>query len=134
MEKEYLGLILFYAVFGTIIVLSNVFYQPSFRTALDHHIYIENVVFTGLSGDSSNSLVLYVKNTGTQRDIVLDQVNISCSDWERMFSVAPDESGLPMGASGRVVLFNVGWVRDVEYYIDVYTSDGQLVGVIRATA
>ena len=136
MEKEYHFLILFYAAMITLIVLSSTFLKQPFRTGIDNmdHVYIEKVSFTGLSGDESNSVVLFMENVGTYRDIVLDHANITCSDWEKMSSIVSGERDLPLETSSEVVLFNVAWMKDVEYTFKVFNTDGQLVGALRVTA
>ena len=134
MEKEYLAVILFDGLMVAIFVLASMFYSPWFGDSVYDIIVIENVVFSGFSGEDSNSVVLYVRNTNTVRDLVLGQVRITSVDWERMFSVAPEESGLPVGAYGRAVLVNVDWIEDQEYKFDVFSSNGQLVGSIKVTA
>jgi hypothetical protein len=132
MNKESLPVGISVVVMVALFIFYPKYYQPSFDLGTET-IVIENVSFVGFSGEASNSLVLYVRNTGT-REVVLDMANITCVDWERMLSVASEESVFPVESSGRVVLFNVGWVKDVEYKIDVFSSNGQLVGAKLVTA
>ena len=134
MESEVLGLILFYSIAVPVFVLYAVFTPPSLGEPSWDAAYIENVSFVGLSGDDGNSVVLYVRNVNADREIVLDSVNIACSDWEEEFSISPGESSLPAGVSGSVVLFNVGWVEGLEYKIKAYSSKGDIVGSISVIA
>ena len=131
MEKEYLFLILFYGVFFAIMISVSMLYQPSFDSGYEN-IVIENVSFVSFSGEPSNSVVVYLRNTGAG-NIVLDHVNVTCSDWEKEFSIDPEESRIPVDVSRSVVLFNVGWITGQVYKINVYTSSGQLVGAFQAT-
>ena len=62
MEREFLGLILFYSIAVPVFVLYAVFTPPSLGEPSWDAAYIENVSFVGLSGDDGNSMVLHVMN------------------------------------------------------------------------
>ena len=125
MNKQYLPVGISVVVMVALFIFYPMHYQPSFDLSTETMV-VENVSFVGFSGEASNSLVLYVRNTGT-REVVLDMANVTYVDWERMFSIASEESVFPVESSGRVVLFNVGWVDGVEYKLDLFSSSGQVV-------
>jgi hypothetical protein len=133
MNKEYLPLGISVVVLVALFIFYPMHYQPSFDLGTET-IIIENVSFVGFSSEASNSVVLYVKNTSSGREVVLGQANVTCSDWEKLFIIAPEESNLSVEASGRVILFNAGWMKDLEYKIDVFNANGHLVGCIEVTA
>jgi hypothetical protein len=133
MNKEYLPLGISVVVLVALFIFYPMHYQPSFDMGTET-IVIENVFFVGFSGEASNSLVLYVRNTGSGREVVLDQANVTCFDGAKVFIIAPEERNLSIETSGRIVLFNVDWIKDLEYKIDVFNAKGQLVGCIKVTA
>lgn len=133
MNKEYLSVGISVVVMVALFIFYPNYYQPSFEPSWES-IVIEDVSFVGFSEEASNSMILYMKNTGTGKNIVLDHVNITCYAGEGEFSIAPEERDLPVDVSRRVVLFNVGWVKNQEYFIDVFSSNGQLVGSIKVTS
>jgi len=125
MNKEYLPVGISVVVMVALFIFYPMYYQPSFDLSTETMI-LENVSFVGFSGEASNSLVLYVRNTSTG-EVVLDMANVTYVDWERTCSIASEESVFPVDSSGRIVLFNVGWVEDVEYKIDLFSISGQIV-------
>ena len=125
MNKEYLPVGISVVVMVALFIFYPMYYQPSFDLSTETMV-VENVSFVGFSGEASNSLILYVRNTGS-REIVLDMANVTYVDLERMFSIASEESVFPAKSSGRIILFNVGWIEDVEYKIDLFSINGQVV-------
>ena len=125
MNKEHLPVGLSVVIMVALFIFYPMYYQPSFDLATES-LVLENVSFVGFSGDASNSLVLYMRNTGTG-EVVLDMVNVTCVDWERTCSITFEESVFPVESSGRVVLFNLGWVEGVEYKTDLFSVSGQVV-------
>ena len=97
-------------------------------------LYLEDVSFVDFSGEASNSMILYLSTPSTYVDVILDHANVTSSVGTLVFSVAPEERNVPFGSSGRVVLFNVGWVEGVEYKIALFSSSGQFVGSKSVTA
>lgn len=125
MNKEYLPVGISVIVMVALFIFYPMYYQPSFDLSTETMV-VENVSFVGFSGEASNSLVLYLRNTGTG-EVVLDIANVTYVDLERMFSIVSEESIFSVESSGRVVLFNVGWVEGVEYKIALFSISGQVV-------
>jgi hypothetical protein len=132
MNKEYLPVGISVVIMVALFIFYPMYYQPSFEPSWES-IVVEDVSFVGFSEEDSNSMILYVKNTGTGKKIVLDLAIITCYAGEKEFSIAPEERDLPVDVSRRVILFNVGWINNQEYFIDVFSNNGQLVGSIKAT-
>ena len=131
MNKEYLPVGISVVVMVALFIFYPRYYQPSFEPSRESIVF-EDVSFVGFSKEPSNSMILYVKNTSGR--IVLDHANITCNAGEKEFIIAPEEKDLPVDVSRRIVLFNVGWIENQDYFIDVYSSSGQLVGSILVTA
>ena len=87
-------------------------------------ISIENITFVGTSGEESNSIILYLYNAHTNIDVILEQANVTGPDVNKLFSIAPEERSFPSESYGRVILFNVGWTKNDEYRISLYSSKG----------
>jgi hypothetical protein len=127
MNREYLPLGISVVVMVALFIFYPMHYQPSLGEPSWEHLNIENVTFTGFSGEASNNLVFYLSNPSKNKDVILDYVRVNGSDETIVFSVASVESSFPVGSLGRVVCFNVGWVKDQEYKIDLFSLSGQVV-------
>jgi flagellin-like protein len=94
-------------------------------------ITVTNVQFTGASGQPTNTIVLSLKNTGTQVTTV-EMVKIN---EERFFfnSSSGQDTTYAATETKDLTLNNVGWLPAYTYTIQIFGDQGQTLGASQAT-
>jgi flagellin-like protein len=89
---------------------------------------IVSMSFQGTSGNSTNTIVLSVKNTGTG-PVTVDTIKVNGAS--KTFS---GTTTYDPGASGTITIQNVGWSSGNKYKVDVISSTGTPVASYSDTA
>lgn len=137
MEKSGFGILLL--VVGLVVYSLGVFFlaieydQNRFETTWEE-LTINNVEFNGISGSENNSVILFLENKNRRTNVIAKQVNILGINFNRTFSVIPEENNYPTISQGQINLTNVGWTEDIEYEIRIISSNGSVCGAITKTA
>jgi flagellin-like protein len=94
-------------------------------------ITVSSVHFTGASGQPTNTVVLSLKNTGTQVTTI-EMVKIN---EERFFFNSSSGQNATYAATETkdLILNNVGWMPSYTYDIQIFGDQGQTLGASQAT-
>jgi len=79
------------------------------------------VTFSGTTGNSTNSIVLTLQNTGTS-DVTLTDARVTGYLVDKTIDFT--DVTISKGASGTVTLSNVGWYTGKAYNIELHSSTG----------
>jgi hypothetical protein len=91
---------------------------------------ITNVTFNGSSGAGTNSVTLYVNNTGTET-VTVAQVKIN----NNLATIDPSSLvTYPAGTNGTMLIDNVGWSNGNPYMFNLYDSSGNGLGSYQQNA
>ena len=91
-------------------------------------INIYNVSFEGTSGNSNNTIVISVKNTGTK------QITVGTIKVNGEVKSFDGDKTLDPGATGTITIKDVGWTSGNPYKIDLYDTSGTGVGSTQQNA
>ena len=95
-------------------------------------ITVNDAQFTGISGQSTNTIVLSLKNTGT-RMITIDMIRVNGNKFDFTMPTGENATYMP-GESKILTLNNVGWVAGLAYDFDIFGDGVQTVGAYRVNA
>jgi hypothetical protein len=95
-------------------------------------VNVNDVQFEGTAGQPTNTIVLSIKNIGTQA-LTIDMIKINGNN----FTYSPPAGGnttyVP-AESKNLTVNNVGWQTAFAYDISIYNGEGQTVGACRASS
>ena len=92
-------------------------------------ININNVAFAGISDADDNTIVLTLKNTGTNT-VTISIVKVN----NGVATTNPATLSMESGEANTLTITAADWVAGNPYKIDLYDSSGQVVGSYQATA
>jgi len=95
-------------------------------------IIVNNAQFAGDSGQPTNTMMLDMKNTGTQA-VTIGMIKINGKP--SIFSAAPGETTTYAPTETKSLTVNtLGWQEGYVYDVEIYDNEAQIVGAYRATA
>jgi hypothetical protein len=95
-------------------------------------VTVNNVQFSGIAGQPTNTIVLSVKNTGTKA-INIEMIKINGNNYNYSPPTGGNTTYVP-AETKNLTINNVGWQTAFAYDISIYGDEGQTVGACRATS
>jgi hypothetical protein len=95
-------------------------------------ITVNNIQFTGAAGQPTNTIVLSLKNTGTQ-GVAIEMIKVNENTFNFNASSSENASYAPAEAKD-LTLDNVGWQPGYAYKIEIFGNGAQTVGAYQANS
>jgi len=95
-------------------------------------VTVDSAQFSGTPGQSTNTIVLSLKNTGTQA-ITIEMIKINGNSYTYSAPAGGNTSYVPAETKD-LTINNVGWQTAFAYDIAIYGDEGQTMGAYRATS
>ena len=92
-------------------------------------ITVNDVQFTGTSGQSTNVMVLSLKNTGTQQ-VTIEMIRVN----EMKFTFTDQNTTYAPTEAKNLVINDIGWQPGFTYNIQIIGNTAQTVGAYQTTA